>query len=387
MKKKNNEGISTDYTTYKKIKGTLNPKEPVNITGLKPNANPTATSSQNSSSSIPAVTMAMTEDGMVEPNIAPTKPEATIEPQDKATIKYLSNVKDSKTGEISKPFKIADKSYQMVRGITPEKQVVMAVYCHNDLDEAGQNIIHPIEHFEENIVKPFHESLKSQPKEDLGTNEKAAFNAVQVPKRESAPKPIEAMPKATPTEKPKDDSIGLGQYKFFLVNEKSGKFRKFKTVPEVAQASMDESEKFMTLKELKKFFESKVFGSKKQGEILEDAVTGQENDEQMQVKAKNLMLLIQKKIPANVIQTIKTPVAQREVIAAFAEMIGVPRQGLPQLIQGLKAMAATTAPSQPSIQVPPAQPVAENVVITKRELAESLNPKKVIKTIKIKDIR
>jgi hypothetical protein len=385
MKKKNNEGISTDYTTYKKIKGTLNPKDSVNITGLKPNPNPTTTTSQNSStSSIPAETMAMTEDGMVEPNIAPTKPEAKIEPQDKATIKYLSNVKDAKTGEISKPFKIADKSYQMVRGITPSKEVVMAVYCHNDLDEAGQNLIHPIEHFEENIVKPFHESLKSQPKEDLGV-EKSFHGAVAIPKREAATKPIEATPKATPTDKPKDNSIGLGQYKFFLVNEKSGKFRKFKTVPEVAQASMDESEKFMTLKELKKFFESKVFGNKKQGEILEDAVTGQENDEQMQAKAKSLMLIIQKKIPANVIQTIKTPVAQREVIAAFAEMIGVPRQGLPQLIQGLKSMAVQ--PTQPQAPVPQAQPVTEKVVMTKRELAESLNPKKVIKTIKIKDIR
>lgn len=295
MKKKNNEGIETDFTTYKKIKGVLDPKTPIKITGIKPATTPTSQSSSSSSSS--SSTMAMTEDGMVEPNIEPVKPEAKIEPQDKATIKYLSNVKDSKTGEISKPFKIADKSYQMVRGITPEKQVVMAVYCHNDLDEAGNNLIHPIEHFEENIVKPFHENLKSQPKD----NEKAAFNAVQVPKRESVSKPIEAAPKSVPTEKPTSDSIGLGQYKFFLVNEKNSKFRKFKTVSDIAKANMDEGEKFMTLKELKKFFDDKIFGGKSK----------------------------QAPLPS----------------------------------------------------------VVENLVITKNDIIESLAPKKIIKTIKIKDIR
>jgi hypothetical protein len=36
---------------------------------------------------------------------------------------------------------------------------------------------------------------------------------------------------------------------------------------------------------------------------------------------------IKRRIPSNIIDTIKTPVARREVIAAFAEMIGVPRTG------------------------------------------------------------
>ena len=77
------------------------------------------------------------------------------------------------------------------------------------------------------------------------------------------------------------------------------------------------------------------------------------------------MDLIQKRIPSNIIQTIKTnKIAQREVIAAFAELIGVPRNGLTGLVQGIKDLAKTGA--QPQQQV-----------------AES----RVVKTIKKKDIK
>ena len=79
--------------------------------------------------------------------------DAVIKPQDKETIKYLSNVKDSKTGEVSKPFNVGGKNYQMIRGMKPNKEVVMAVYCHDEMDETGNNIIHPMEYFEENIAK------------------------------------------------------------------------------------------------------------------------------------------------------------------------------------------------------------------------------------------
>jgi hypothetical protein len=78
------------------------------------------------------------------------------------------------------------------------------------------------------------------------------------------------------------------------------------------------------------------------------------------------MGLIQKRIPATIIESIKTnKLAQREVIAAFAEMIGVPRNGLSGLVQGIKDLAKTG--SQPQ-----QQPVMEN---------------RVIKTIKKKDIK
>jgi hypothetical protein len=108
--------------------------------------------------------------------------------------------------------------------------------------------------------------------------------------------------------------------------------------------------------------------------------TGEENDEEMNAKAKKLMVLISKRIPTNIIQTIKTPVAKREVIAAFAELIGVPRQGLPNLINGLKVLSKTK-------DVEPAAPITEKKVITKAELTESLSKPKVIKVVKVKDIK
>ena len=39
----------------------------------------------------------------------------------------------------------------MVRGITPSKEVVMAVYCFDDMNDAGENIIQSIEEFERSV--------------------------------------------------------------------------------------------------------------------------------------------------------------------------------------------------------------------------------------------
>jgi hypothetical protein len=72
--------------------------------------------------------------------------------------------------------------------------------------------------------------------------------------------------------------------------------------------------------------------------------------------------MIGKKIPSNIISTIKTPVARREVIAAFAEMIGVPRTGLANLISGLKDIATNKTPQQQQ------QPVTENKIIKVKDI-------------------
>lgn len=301
-KNKVNESLNMDYTTYKKIKGTLDPKTPVNITGDKP----------------------MTSVKEID---------SVIQPQDKATIKYLSNVKDVESGQIAQPFNLGDKKYQMVRGITPDKNIVLGVYCFGELNEDGSNMIYNVDEFENKIAKPMLE------REKLTT--------------ESEDK--SAQP----------ESLNLGEFKHFIVNEKSGKFKKFKTIPELAATTMLEGERYMGLHEFKKFFESRVFGTSKKKELSEVGLTGQESDEEMTMKAKKLMELIQKRIPANIIESIKTnKVAQREVIAEFAEMIGVPRNGLTGLVQGIKDLAKTG--SQPQ------QPVTEN---------------RVIKTIKKKDIK
>jgi hypothetical protein len=241
-------------------------------------------------------------------NIVPTdekimETDGVIEPQDQATIKYLSNVKDAETGEISQPFSIGDKRYQMVRGLAPDNNVVLGVYCFDDVDGDGNNIIHDMQYFEENIAKPMKEAMETK---------KEAYD--------------------------ENKSIGLGEYRHYIVNEKTGKFRKFKTIEELAKANMLDEERYMGIREFKKYFEGKVFGPKKHV-VNEVTPTGEESDEEMNIKAKKLMDLIQKRIPSNVITTIKTPVAKREVIAAFAEMIGVPRNGLSQLISGLKDMS------------------------------------------------
>jgi predicted XRE-type DNA-binding protein len=267
-------------------------------------------------------------------NILPVNEiDGVIEPQDKATIKYLSNVKHHETGEIAQPFNIENKKYQMVRGVKPDKSIVLGVYCFDELNEDGSNKIYHVDEFESKVAKPMLEMEKL--------------------KTESENKPTQP------------ESLNLGDYKHFVVNEKTGKFKKFKTIPELAATTMLEDERYMGLQEFKKFFESRVFGVPKRKELAEVGMTGQENDEEMTIKAQKLMGLIQKRIPSNIIDTIKTnKIAQREVIAAFAELIGVPRTGLSGLVQGIKNLAKSGTQPQ--------QQVAEN---------------RVVKTIKKKDIK
>jgi hypothetical protein len=181
-------------------------------------------------------------------------------------------------------------------------------------------------------------------------------------------KPMLEMEKLTTESENKSsepESLNLGEYKHFVVNEKNGKFKKFKTIPELAATTMLEDERYMGLHEFKKFFENRVFGAPRRKELTEVGLTGQETEEEMTIKAQKLMGLIQKRIPSNIIDSLKTnKIAQREVIAAFAELIGVPRNGLTGLVQGIKDLAKTNTQPQ--------QAVAEN---------------RIVKTIKKKDIK
>lgn len=333
-KNKLNEGLEMDMQTYKKVKGTIDPKVNVKITGDRP-----------------APTMStVREDDSLEP-------EAIITPQDQSTIKYLSNVKDSNTGETSKPFTIADKIYQMIRGLDGDNEIVMAVFCHDDMDEEGNNIIHSIEEFESKIALPMKERLEMESVELQGQD-------------------IQSTPDVQETSE--DTYEG---YKHYLVNRQTNEVRKFKTIEEMLSSNKLEEEEYMGVSKFKKHTNERLFGAgkRKVDALNEISPTGEESDEEMNAKAKKLMALIIKRIPKNIIDTIKTPVAKREVIAAFAEMIGVPRTGLSNLIGGLKVMSKQ--PDQPE------QPVTESKVITKNQLIESLDINKVIKTIKVKDIK
>lgn len=327
MKKKLNitkENLEMDMQTYKKVKGTIDPKTPVKITGDRPT--PTMGS--------------VTED------------DAVIEPQDQATIKYLSNVRDPETNEVSKPFTIADKNYQLIRGIDASNEIVNAVMCIDD------NMIHTYEDFERDIALPMKERLEMQ-----GAN-------------------IQSSPDV---QESSDDTYE--GYKHYLVNKQTNEVRKFKSIEEMISSNKLDEEEYMNVGRFKKHMNERLFGSsKKKVESLNEVTpTGEETDEEMNIKAKKLMDLIAKRIPQNIIKTITTPIAQREVIAAFAELIGVPRNGLNKLIGGLKDMAKQQ--QEPVTQTGQEQPITEKRVITKNQLMESLKPNNVIKTIKVKDIK
>lgn len=266
------------------------------------------------------------------------EPEAVIAPQDDATIKYLSNVKDSKTGKVSQPFTIGAQKYQMVRGMTADKQIVMAVYCHDEKDEMGNNVIHAVDHFEQNIALPMLEREKSMMSE---VSEK------------------------------KEDETYEG-CKHFLVDTKTNKVRKFKTVEDLLSANKTENEVYMGAAKFKKHTTERLFGKrKKMNEIGTEPVVGGED---MSNKANKLMDIIDdNKSVQNAIKTIKTPDAQKEVIAAFADLIGVPTAGLSNLVGQIKDISK--------------EPTTESKVITKNQLLESIKPKTLIKTIKVKDIK
>lgn len=342
MNKKIKEGLEMDMTTYKKVKGTLDPKTPVKITGDKP-----AISS-------------LTED----------EPEAVIQPQDKATIKYLSNVKDAKTGQVSAPFTIGDKRYQMVRGEHPTDGIVMAVYCHDDMDEAGQNIIYPMDYFEENIANPM--------KEQMGM---VGQDIQAVPKQESI--------EITGNEKAFQDKdafidylnlVGLEGYKHFFVNIKTGKvIAQFKSTKEMAKSGvkLGPDEDYMDIKALKRF----RFGDYFKPNISEEAPVGDGEGAtdvgKLQADVKKLTNMIKNKFSVY-LSKLDKPIEQAQFLTAMAAEIGVPLNKLSTIITSYKDIAKT--------DVKP-EPVTEKKIISKKQLEETLRTPKVIKTVKKKDIK
>lgn len=267
--------------------------------------------------------------------------ESEEAPQSKNKIEYLSNVKDSKTGEISQPFTIEGKRYQIIRGLSSDKQKVMAVYSLDETNESGENIIYSTDEFEANIAK--------KNTEEEGVVEPEGSEAVTLTQEEpkSEPEP-EVKPEKEEKKEDTGDKAGdssFAGFKHYIVNKKTGKARKFKTIEDLAKAKMDNDEQYMGIKDFKKYVDETLFGASKKKLTTElDTVTGQENDEEMSKKAEKLMEMIKNKIPDTIFKTINTPVAQREVIAAFAKIIGVNRKNLSSLISTLKDLSSTEQP-------------------------------------------
>lgn len=294
--------------------------------------------------------------------------DETLEGSPHERLQYLSNVKDSKSGKISQPFTIADKRYQMVRALKSDGQKIVAVLCLDDMDESGKNIIHSVEDFEENIAK----------KEMNGQEGK--IKPEENPADTQAPGQTQSAPSggAVAMEEEKETHPSFAGYKHFIVNRKANKARKFKNIAELASANMSEGEEYMGMKDFKKFVDEVLFGGAKkqvreqdpnatlQNVSQQNVQTAQPNNGsqqvELQLKAEKLMVLIKKAIPGNVLKTIQTPVAQKEIIAAFGELIGVPRKNLGVLLTGIQ-------------NEPPPPPVSEGI------------KRPIIKIVKVKDIK
>lgn len=337
MKKTTNEvHLKTDLVTYQKIKGKLTPKDDVTITGDKPvHTSPTT--------------------------MEETAPEAVIEPQDKATIKYLSNVKDAKTGEISKPFVIGDKRYQMVRGQHPTDGVVMGVYCFDDVDDAGENIIHPVDYFEKTIALPFKQKM-----EEGGYDYAAA-------------------------EREYHDKQDLVNYlnladvepgaKHFFVDINNGKIvAQFKNTKEMVKSGvkLGQNQDYMDLKTLKKFRFGDYFKKDVSEELKpEDAST---NITKLQSDVKKLTSMIKNKFSVY-LSKLDKPIEQAQFLSAMAQEIGVPLNKLSSIISTYKDIAKDGNVDNQNV----AGVKAESRVITKKELEESVKP--ITRKIKVKDIK
>jgi hypothetical protein len=321
MESKKLSEINMDYTTYTKIKGKLNPKDRANvtITGDKP---------QSSSS--------MSMAGQMEEN-------EVIEPKDPATIKYLSNVVDSNTGEVSKPFTISDKKYQMVRGKIPSGEVVMGVYCFDDMDDNGVNMIHPIEYFEENIAKPMKEAMS---KKNVAEEE---FNYAAAEKEYFD----------------KEDFMeylnlaDLGNAKLFFINDETGEvIASFKNLVDMATSGrkLGPNERLVNRKQLKAI----RFGTK-----LKENISLYEEDGVDVPKLKgDVKILINKmvKMYGNYFAKLNTDIEKTVFLTNIAKIVGVPENKLSSLLTKYKDIAKDETPDA---TVAPVAQVTENKIVKK----------------------
>lgn len=277
------------------------------------------------------------------------EPEAIIEPQDQATIKYLSNVKDSKTGEFSKPFNIDGKNYQMIRGLHPTGEIGLAVFCHDDVNENGENIIHSVNYFEETIAKPMKEAMGM-----VGQNIQVVEDGDEI-----EPKSKEAFM----------DYLNLSEiepmYKHFFVNLKTGEITgKFRSTKEMVKSGvkLGPEDDYMDRKKLKQFRFRDYFKND-MNEVLspEDAGT---NVDKLQSDVKRLASLIKNKFSVY-ISKLDKPIEQAQFLTAMAKEIGVPLNKLSTIINSYKDIAAQDKDAN-------VVPVSESKIITKNFLEKKV---------------
>lgn len=278
------------------------------------------------------------EDGMGEP----VQVDAVIEPQDAETIKYLSNVKDDKTGDVSKPFVIADKRYQMVRGVKPNREVVLAVFCHDDMGVDGSNLIQSIEEFEKKVAGPMLEMEK-------GTGDPYSQGV---------------------------DYSDIEGYRHFFVDKADGSLKgKFKTIKDMMMSGipLGENEQYLNLRELKK---------NRINRFMESNSSLNETDiPKLKTDVQKLVDLIKAKF-STAFAKLDKPIEQVQFLDTLGQEFGLTKDKIAKLTSSLKAgvdpdtTGTEENPEAGELGANPI-PVAERKIITKQQFSESI--KKQIK--------
>lgn len=314
----------------------------------------TSTSSPTMTSTSPTTsTIGMTENEVVSDAVNDAPNDAVIQPKDQETIKYLSNVKHHDTGELSKPFSIGGKNYQMIRGVKPNREIVLAVMSLDETDEMGSRKIHTVDHFDKNIASPMKRSLEEKEQSSNNDNEKFV------------------------------DRLNLSDgngFNHFFVNKKTGDItNKFKSTKDMVKSgvSLGLDEDYMDAKTLKRF----RYGNYFKNDINEvDGEDTQGTDvNKLKADVKKLSELISAKF-SRAIAKIDKPIEQVEFLTQMAEMIGVPFNKLTSLINNFKNVAKqqNVVKMTPSTETPQQQMAAESKVIKKDALLESLGVKQTI---------
>jgi hypothetical protein len=282
---------------------------------------------------------------------------AGVEPEPIPDIKYLSNVVDANTGDVSKPFTISDKRYQMVRGTMPSGDVVLAVYSHDDLNDRDENMIYPVDYFEENIALPMKEMLeKKSKKDDL----------------------LEYL-----------NMADLKEYRHFFVNTESGDMLgKFKTTKEMFRSGikLGPNEDYMNAKQLKEFRAQKHFAEKLNSKFSDEEGIDEEIDTNKLKGDVKVLIDKMSRMFGKYFSKLNTPVEQGVFLVKMAEIVGVPSEKLSQIVSSVKDVAKDDTDSQAPTGTTPS-PTTESKIITKKELSESISPKKILKTVKVKNIK
>lgn len=261
-------------------------------------------------------------------------------------LEYVSEVIDESTGELSKPFTIGAKNYQMVRAMGPDNSIVMGVYAFDEMDESGNCKIYEVNEFE---------AIAKSAINELGVQEPEGPEAATL-------NPLNDIGE----KKTKETYPSFEGYKHFIVNEKLGKVKKFKTIQELAKAKMDTEETYMGIKEFKKYIDSALFGKRK---MKEETTQTEVVPSNITTSVEKTMKLIGTKLTSSILQSIKqNPIAQEQIILAFAKQIGVPANRLSQLINGIKNLAQEVNKQNPSTSQQGVTQVSERTIIKVKDL-------------------